>query len=205
MSNKDYSEIFKTQADFKRKQGDGFDVLPMTGDDVSDILQLAIDTAQRQGITRYEDTGRGLEAFMQRSIQYFEFIKQQNESADSEGSARLIPSIESWSVFMGLSRMAILTYEKQRGDDWKDAIAYIKGAIQACRSQLADRNKIPVIAHIFSAVNSLSGYANTSEIKVTAIPEKEEKHISTETPEEIATRYRSRLADLNADSLAQND
>ena len=196
MSDKDYSEIFKTQADFKRRRGEGFSVLPMTGDDVSDILQLAIDTAQRQGITRYEDTGRGLEAFMQRSIQYFEFIKQQNESADSEGSARLIPSIESWSVFMGLSRMAILTYEKQRGDDWKDAIAYIKGAIQACRSQLADRNKIPVIAHIFSAVNSLSGYANTSEIKVTAIPEKE-KHISAETPEQIAEKYRSRLADLS--------
>ena len=119
------------------------------------------------------------------------------ESADSEGSARLIPSIESWSVFMGLSRMTILTYEKQRGDDWKDAIAYIKGAIQACRSQLCDRGKIPVIAHIFSAVNSLSGYANTSEIKVTAIPEMEEKHISTETPETIAERYRARLADLS--------
>ena len=205
MSDKDYSEIFKTQADFKRKQGEGYSTLPMTGDDVSDILQLAIDTAQRQGVTRYENTERGLEAFMQRSIQYFEFIKQQNETADSEGSARLIPSIESWSVFMGLSRMTILTYEKQRGDDWKDAIAYIKGAIQACRSQLADRGKIPVIAHIFSAVNSLSGYANTSEIKVTAIPETEEKRLTSETPEQIATRYRSRLADLNADSLAQND
>lgn len=197
MSDKDYSEIFKTQADYKRKQGEGFSVLPLVGDDVSDILQLAIDTAQRQGITRYENTERGLEAFMQQSIQYFEFIKQQNETADSEGSARLIPSIESWSVFMGLSRMTILSYEKQRGDAWKDAIAYIKGAIQACRSQLADRGKIPVIAHIFSAVNSLSGYANTSEIKVTAIPEKEEKHISTETPEMIAEKYRSRLADLS--------
>ena len=200
MSNKDYSEIFKTQADFKRKQGEGFDVLPMTGDDVSDILQLAIDTAQKQGVTRYEDTGRGLEAFMQRSIQYFEFIKTQNETADSEGSARLIPSIESWSVFMGLSRMTILTYEKQRGDDWKDAIAYIKGAIQACRSQLADRGKIPVIAHIFSAVNSLSGYANTSEIKVTAIPETEEKRLTSETPEQIAERYRARLADMQAET-----
>lgn len=195
MSDKDYSEIFKTQADFKRKQGEGFDVLPMTGDDVSDILTLAMDTAQKQGVTRYEDSERGLEAFRQRTLDYFQYIKKQNETADSE-SARVIPSIESWAVFMGLSRMAILTYEKQRGDAWRDVIGYFKNCIQACRAQLADRNKIPVIAHIFSAVNSLSGYANTSEIKVTAIPEKE-KHISTETPEQIATRYRSRLADLS--------
>ncbi len=205
MSNKDYSEIFKTQENYKRKRGEGFVTLPMSGDDVSDILQLAMDTAQKQGVTRYENSERGLEAFRQRSLDYFQYIKEQNETADSEGSARVIPSIESWAVFMGMSRMAILTYEKQRGDAWRDVIAYFKNCIQACRAQLADRGKIPVIAHIFSAVNSLSGYANTSEIKVTAIPEKEEKRLTSETPEEIATRYRSRLADLNADSLAQND
>ena len=200
MSNKDYSEIFKTQEDYKRKKGEGFDTLPMTGDDVSDILTLAMDTAQKQGVTRYENTERGLEAFRQRSLDYFQYIKAQNESADSEGSARVIPSIESWAVFMGLSRMAVLSYEKQRGDAWRDVIGYFKNCIQACRSQLADRNKIPVVAHIFSAVNSLSGYANTSEIKVTAIAEKEEKHLTTETPEQIAERYRARLADMQADS-----
>ena len=200
MSNKDYSEIFKTQEDYKRKKGSGYDVLPMTGDDVSDILQLAIDTAQKQGVTRYENSERGLEAFRQRSLDYFQYIKEQNESADSASSARVIPSIESWAVFMGMSRMALLTYEKQRGDAWRDVIGYFKNCIQACRSQLADRNRLPVVAYIFSSVNSYSGYSNTSEIKFSGIPEKEEMRISTETPEQIAERYRAKLADMQADS-----
>ena len=98
---------------------------------------------------------------------------------------------------MGLSRMAILSYEKQRGDAWRDVIAYFKNCIQACRAQLADRNRLPVVAYIFSSVNSYSGYSNTSEIKFSGIPEKEEKNLTNETPEQIAEKYRSRLADLS--------
>lgn len=191
------SEAFKTQADYKRQHGQGFEVIPMTGDDVSDLIELAVNTARQSGVTRYEYSERGLEAFMQRSMQYLEYIKGQNENADSEDSARLIPSIESWAVFMGLSRVTILQYEKQRNDSWRDFIGFFKNTIQACRGQLTDRGKLPVVANIFSAINSNAGYVNSSaELKVNGVPEQEVIRSSSETPESIQERYRSRLADL---------
>ena len=182
--------------EYKRQHGEGFEVVaPVSGDDISDLLELAVTTARQHGVVRYENSARGLEAFRERTLQYFEYIVQQNEKADAEDTKRLIPSIESWAVFMGCSRMTILTYEKQRSDDWGTFIAWSKNVVQSTRSQLADLGRLPAIPHIFSAVNSNAGYYNTSEIRVKPIEDEQKVLAATESPQAITARYRALLAD----------
>lgn len=196
MSDKEL-DLRNLQKPYKRKTG-AYEVLPMTGGDIADLLTLAVDTARKRGVAKYENTPEGLQAFTERSLQYLEFINEQNKQADETDARRLIPSIESWAVYMGLSRMTLLTYEKQRNADWSDFISWQKNVIMSARTQLADLSKIAPLMHIFTAVNSHSGYANTSEIKLTAIPEREEK-TTHESASAIAERYRGKLTDAGQD------
>lgn len=184
------------QTEYKRKHGEGFEIVaPVSGDDISDLLQLAVATARQHGVVRYENSARGLEAFRERTLEYFRYIVQQNEKADEQDTKRLIPSVESWAVYMGCSRMTILTYEKQRSDDWGTFIAWCKNVIQSTRSQLADLGRIPPIPFVFATVNSNSGYYNTSEIRVKPIEDERKDPAATESPQAITARYRALLAD----------
>lgn len=187
-------ERFK-EPQYKRKHGTGFEVSAMTGDDIADVLQLAINTARQKGVCRYENTDIGLAAFKERSLQYLEFICQQNQIADAEDARRLIPSIESWSIYLGCSRMTVLTYEKTRSEDWAAFIGWMKNCIQAVRTQLTDLGKMPVLAYIFSSVNGYQGYVNTSEVKIAPIEDKQAVLATAESPKALADRYRAALAD----------
>lgn len=72
--------------------------------------------------------------------------------------------------------MTILTYEKTRGEDWKQFIGLMKSAIVACKKQLAFRQKIPTVLIIFDLVNN-ADYFNVSEYKLQLAPKEEERKV----------------------------
>lgn len=179
-----------------KRHGEGYQpVCPVSGDDISDLLTLAVATARQHGVVRYENSARGLEAFRERVLQYFDYIREQNETADAEDTKRLIPSIESLSMFLGISRQTLLTYEKTRSEDWQAFISWTKNCVQAIRGELADRGAIPAIPFIFTTVNSNAHYYNTSEVKIRPIEDEQKVLATTESPQAISARYRAALVD----------
>ena len=189
------------EKDYKRKQGanGGFNAERARGDDIESVVTLAIETAEGNKIHGYSNDDAGLSEFKRQSIDFLKYIREQNQIADDEGKRRLLPSIEAWATFAGISRQTILTYQKCRSEEWQDFITWMKNALQGCKSQLAHCGKIPPLIYIFDSVNN-SGYQNTAQVQVTPIAEKEEKHLTSETPEQIAERYRARLADMQAET-----
>ena len=139
--------------------------LPMETDDTTAILDMIIDkSTERMGRPcQYENTKRGLESFIQNTVSYFEHVNAINSNPDME--RKLIPDIESWAVYLGITRATIFNYE-QRGNDWREVIAYYKNAIASVKKQLALNFKVPPMIMAFDFCNN-HGYINTSEYKLT--------------------------------------
>lgn len=131
----------------------------------------------------YPETPEGLERFMRDSDAYLSKVQASNEDLEGEGGA-LVPDIEAWAAYMGTTRATIATYERSRGEDWKNAIASIKGIITACKKQLAFTGKMPPVLAIFDLTNN-SGYVNASEYHLTADAAPEAKQITAEEWERV--------------------
>lgn len=157
--------------------------IPIVADDLNAVLDLSIRSIKMGRPAKFNDDMQGLEDFKQASIEYLEHVRDVNNSPDNEN--HLIPDIESWATFLGTTRATILIYEKTRSEDWQEFIALIKGAITACKKQLAFRQKIPTVLALFDLTNN-SGYVNSSEFKLSTGQVQKEQH---RTPEQIATDY----------------
>ena len=192
---KDNSHKFKPKA-YKRS-GQGFEVVgSVTGDDLNDLLQMATDTLKRSGTCKYENDEAGLQRFKSRTLDFLEFLRVQNN-----GGGSLTPTVESWCVYLGISRVTLMRYEHKRSEGWKEFISYAKNILMACKTELASKGKIPPIVYVFDATNNGSQYYNTSEFKLTKTPDAEViERATVESPESIAERYRARLADMQANS-----
>lgn len=140
--------------------------LPLDTDDMTAILTMTITKAnERLGRPyHYPPSKPGLEDFIQNTIDYFEYVN--NINANPELERKLIPDIENWCVFLGITRQTLFNYE-QRGAEWKDCIAYYKNAIASVKKQLALNYKIPPMVYVFDATNN-HGYVNSNEFKLTA-------------------------------------
>lgn len=140
--------------------------LPLETDDTTAILDMIIDksTARMGRPCQYSNDKRGLESFIQGTVDYFEYVNAVNSNEDME--RKLIPDIESWAVYLGITRATIFNYES-RGNDWKDTIQYYKNCIGAVKKQLALNFKIPPMIMAFDFTNN-HGYLNTTEYKLTA-------------------------------------
>jgi len=195
MENEPNLEDFR-QTDYVRKAGEGFEYEAACADDLESLLTLAVQSARGNGVCKYPHTPEGLALFKEKSIRFLEYVRDQNRIADDEGKRRLVPSIEAWACYCGISRQTILEYQKQRSQDWKDFVVWMKNAIQGCKSQLAICGKVPPAIFIFDSVNN-SGYANTDTIRIQPIAEHESLPM-VESPESIASRYRSLLADAES-------
>ncbi len=134
-------------------------------DDLTAILDLTINasTARMGRPAEYPNTQKGLDDFIQKTIDYFSYVNSVNANPDLE--RKLIPDIENWAVYMGVTRMTINNYER-RGRDWRDCIGYYKNAIGAVKKQLAMNYKIPPMVYVFDATNN-HGYVNSNEFKLT--------------------------------------
>lgn len=201
MDNKDFDANFKqmqleTMKNKKvRKPDSKTEVLPVTGSDTESILSLIVQTGEEllmQGRILYPDSADGLQAFKSRTQEYFKFLYDQNKTADDLGEARLLPSVESWALYLRISRVMILQYEK-RGGEWLSYIHWVKNAITAVKLQLAENHKLQPLLFLFDTMNNAPMYKNTNQIEVVALPD--EHYQKKESPENIASRYRALLAD----------
>ena len=132
-------------------------------DDLNSILDMSIKSIKLGRPAKFADDMQGLEDFKQASIEYLEYVRRTNN--DEANEHNLIPDVESWATYIGTTRATILTYEKTRNEEWQDFIALVKGAITACKKQLAFRQKIPTVLALFDLTNN-SGYVNSSEFKL---------------------------------------
>ena len=143
--------------------------LPLETDDMTAILNMTIEKSiQRCGHpSTYPQTKQGLDSFINNTIDYFEYVNGINQNIDLE--RKLIPDIENWCVFLGITRQTLFNYEG-RGGEWKDCIAYYKNAIASVKKQLAMNYKIPPMVYVFDATNN-HHYVNSNEFKLNATTE----------------------------------
>lgn len=139
-----------------------FDVTEIDKDDLEAVLDMGVASLRGQK-PKYPETQSGLELFKQTTYEYFEYVQKCNK--EDEREHKLIPDVESWAVFLGITRMTLLTYEKTRNKEWQDFILRGKDLITAAKKQLIFRQKIPAVIGIFDLTNN-SGYVNASEFKI---------------------------------------
>ncbi len=153
-------------SDVKPYKGAKAKCLPVETDDMTAILDMTIE----QSTTRlgrpcvYANDDAGLAEFTQKTVDFFKYVNEINQNADME--RKLIPDIENWAVYLGITRNTLLNYE-QRGVAWRDCIQFYKNAISAIKKQLAMTYKIPPMVYVFDATNN-HGYVNSNEFKLTA-------------------------------------
>lgn len=164
-------------------------------DDLSALTQLAVTSLKKHGghIAKYENSQDGLEQFVAKSADFFEYCNEVNASLEPQ--QRLIPDIESWCVFLGVTRVTIHQYTK-RSPQWSETIDMIKGCILMAKKQLAMHNRIPSLVFLFDATNN-HNYVSTSEF-----------HLKTDSPEvspspSITTAELSRIADSTPPQLPE--
>lgn len=136
------------------------------------VLNTTIESLKQGRPPAYPETEQGLEDFKRTTIDYFQYVKDTNANPDID--KKLVPDIEGWAVFTGLTRRTILTYEKQRGESWRNFIEQVKNAICAAKKELSFHQQIPPVVFMFDACNN-HGYTNTSEFKVEAISDKHQR------------------------------
>lgn len=154
----------------------------MDGDETDALLEMSIKALKRTRgrPAEYANTSEGLDSFTDRSVEYLQFIKDTN--ADPESGRKLMPDIESWAVFLGVTRMTISNY-RRRSEDWNATIEQFKTAILAVRKQLASNFKIPPVYAIFDQTNNY-GYVNSTEFHL--VPETEAGAKQPQSLESIA-------------------
>ena len=138
----------------------------LDGDDLQAITTLTVTCLkEHKGVTaKYPNTPQGLADFVQRSQSFFEYCNEVNSTLEPQ--QRLIPDVESWCCFMGVTRVTIHQYAK-RNQQWSDAIAMIKEALLMGKKQLAMHNRIPSLIFLFDATNN-HNYVSTSEFHLVA-------------------------------------
>ena len=154
-------------------------------DDLTALTKLAVSSLKEHGghIAKYPNTPQGLEQFIKKSTDFFEYCNEINASLEPQ--QRLIPDIESWCCFMGITRTTLMKYAK-RNQQWSEAIEMIKTAIMSAKKQLAMRGKIPQMIAIFDWTNNF-GYLNTSEFRLVA-----------DEPKDTTTTPRISMSELQA-------
>lgn len=168
MSN---NNVLLPKKQYKRR----FEVTEIDKNDLEAVLDMGVASLKGHR-AKYPETPDGLEQFKQTTYEYFEYVQNCNKEDDREH--KLIPDIESWAVFLGITRMTLLTYEKTRNAEWQDFILRGKDLITAAKKQLIFRQKIPAVIGIFDLTNN-SGYVNASEFKLKPETEKPERKVLT--------------------------
>ena len=163
--------------------------------DLGALLEVAIEQlGERKAgrLSNYPDNQEGLEAFVFATQQYFQYIADANK----ENEEKLIPDIEGWCIFLGITKQTVLNYAK-RSQNWEDTIEYIKESILAAKKQLAFRFKIPPVVYLNDVSNN-HNYLNTNEFKLVTSNENR-GNMPTQTAQQIADKYKNVLELPEAD------
>lgn len=150
--------------------------LPMESDDLTAVLNLGIQALKRGASAKYSADEEGYKLFVERSKSYLDYVNGINQNSNIE--KKLIVDIESWCVYLGITRETLRNYDA-RGEVWHEFISYFKEIIVMCKKQLAFNFRMPPMVHLFDLVNN-HGYHNTNEFHITAYAPKEETKLSEE-------------------------
>lgn len=138
---------------------------PFENDNTQAALKLSLESLKRTGgrPAEYSNTVAGLEAFRQKSIDFFEYVSSINANSDLE--KKVFVDVENWTSFLGISRMTLSNYVK-RGGEWATTIDYFKNHIFSIKKQAAMHYAIPPMVFALDAINNHS-YYNTNEYHIT--------------------------------------
>lgn len=159
----------------------GADLVPITGDDATAaLIDMGIKVLSGAP-PKYTNDSEGLKAFQQKTLDYFKYVQRVN--SDMESERKLMCDIESWAVFLGVTRQTINGYVR-RGGAWEEFISRTKELILTTKKVRAYSHQVPPIFAIFDLVNN-HGYRNTNDLRVEAV-DNTSMLSATKTPEEIA-------------------
>lgn len=146
-----------------------YEVLDGNADDLTAVVNIGLEglktsifNAGRPPV--YEPTEEGLQAFYDKTIAYFSHINNVNSNPDIQ--KKVIPDIESWCTYLGITRMTLSTYYRNRNDQWQYVIDYAKQVITSGKKQLAATYRIPPMFAVFDLINNTDNYRSTNEYHV---------------------------------------
>lgn len=148
-----------------------YDCIPLEKDDMSAILDMTVKVMKQRGgrPCAYPNDERGLEMFRDNTVSFMDYVQEVNSNPDLDH--KLIPDIEAWATYIGVTRKTIFEYE-HRGGEWTTTIQAFKNAIASIKKQLLFTYKIPPMVGVFDLTNN-HGYVNSNEFKLTAAVEPE--------------------------------
>lgn len=146
----------------------GKDYSPVDADDMVILMQSAIDMLEdvkRRGRPRkYEN----VEELMEATQNYFKYISDANQDG-----VHLVPDVEGLCTYLQISRSQLFEWERNRGEDFQNAIGLIKNTIASMKKQLALKGKIPPI--VFATdFNNNHGYVQKQQMELQVEQKKEE-------------------------------
>ena len=134
--------------------------------------------------------------FQNAAQDYFDYL------ADCvEDQIFLIPDIEGFCVFIGISRYTLFHWRQNRGETWADAIQTICNQIAAVKKQLALTGKIPPMVFAID-FNNNHGYIQQQKVTVEQIPALTD---GLEAPGAIAERYLKNVIDIMPEDIQPAD
>lgn len=153
------------------------------GNEIGEIISITEQVLANPEIN-YPNDEIGYEAFKNNSISYLEYIRQVNASGNLK--TQIIPDIEGWTNYIGITKKKLQYMEKSRSEKWASIIDRMKNGISACKKQLALNGQLPTVMAIFDLSNN-HGYVNASEFKVSKTDTVEQRQALTVT--EIKEKY----------------
>ncbi len=135
-------------------------------DNISAVTNILLETIKSGRPAAYEDSETGLEAFKQGTIDYLLYVQRTNESGIEK---KVMVDIESWACFLGITRATIASYERTRGESWKQFISVTKNGIAAAKKEAAFHGQLQPMIAVFDLANN-HNYKNTNEFKLEVEP-----------------------------------
>lgn len=153
----------------------------MQSDEIHAIIELGRKGLEHwnEGIPKeYPPTQEGFELFVAKTSAYFNYIEEVNMSL-GDGEASLIPNLESWCLFCGITRNKLYQFVERKDHRWAEYIDEVKNIFTATINQMSYTGKMPSVIAMFEKVNNY-GYHNTSEYKITSRTETEKPQLTAE-------------------------
>lgn len=139
------------------------------------LVDLGVQCLKMNRKPYFENTPEGLEEFKKLTFDFFETVNNHNRLADKEDL--IIPDIEVWSTFLGITRQTLMNYEKDRQGEWSSFIRQVKDVIFACKKQLGLKNRLNGLVFILDSTNNHE-YYNSNEFRVTQTVETKKTMLS---------------------------
>lgn len=164
------------EKEYKRK---GYAPDLSDSDNISAVTNILLETVKAGRPPAYEDTEEGFEEFKRNTVNYINHVQELNSGDDD--TKKVIVDIESWACYLGTTRATIATYERSRGDDWKQFIAVVKNGIAAVKKEAAFHGQMQPMIAVFDLANNHS-YKNTNEFKLEVDTKQEDRPVLKELP-----------------------